>query len=134
MLHKILITLCLATFGLMVPIHEIGPTHVLNPDWPEHARLHEVWQLITNCGIAALAFWLAWFRDQVRMASGLSLIVVGGFLMSFVIRSSYDGSMRHSDGTELTVAGINSAVLVMAIAATVLSYIFLISSKVEVRR
>lgn len=124
MTTKILLSLCLATFGVLVPVLEIGPTHVFNPLWPEHARLHEVWQLITNCGFAALALWLTWVKHNVRMASGIALIIVGGFLGSFVTRSSYGGSMRHTDGTELTIGGANSAVLVMVVTATILGFIF----------
>lgn len=128
MITKILVTLCLATFGVLVPILEIGPTHVFNPQWPEHARLHEVWQLVTNCGLAAFALWLVWFQDKIRLASSVGLIVIGGFLASYVIRSSYGGSMRHTDGTELTVMGVNSAAFVMTIAAVMLIGIFIRSS------
>lgn len=121
MFEKILVTLCLSVFGIVVPLLEINHTHVFNPDWPEHARLHEVWQLITNSSFAALAVWLLWFRNNLRFASGIGLIVIGGFLSAYMLRSTYGGSMRHTDGAELTLMGINSAVLVMVIAAIILT-------------
>jgi hypothetical protein len=121
MMAKVFITLCLAIFGILLPVLEIGPSHVYNPQWPEHARLHEVWQLITNCAFAAFAFWLVWVRNNLRLASGIGLIMVGGFLAAYLLRSTYGGSMRHTDGTELTVLGVNSALLVMAIAAVILT-------------
>lgn len=131
MLAKVFITLCLAIFGILVPVLEIGPTHVYNPQWPEHARLHEVWQLITNCAFAAFALWLAWVRNNLRLASGIGLIIVGGFLAAYLIRATYGGSMRHTDGTELTVLGVNSAVLVMVIAAVILTGVLIKEARVD---
>jgi hypothetical protein len=70
------------------------------------------------CGIRT---WLVWVRNNLRLASGIGLIIVGGFLTAYLLRTTYGGSMRHTDGTELTVLGINSAVLVMGIAAVILT-------------
>ena len=34
--------------GIIPIIVDIGPSHLLNPDWDAHARVHEVWRLSTN--------------------------------------------------------------------------------------
>ncbi|MGK0461925.1 MAG: hypothetical protein ACJA0W_002784, partial [Candidatus Azotimanducaceae bacterium] len=51
-----------------------------------HARFHEVWQLITNCGIGLLCLWLVWLKDKVQMASVLVVHAMqglyGGSLLS----------------------------------------------------
>ncbi len=104
--------------GVLVPILEIGPTHVLNPNWPGHARLHEVWQLLANAMLAALAIWLAASRDQLRVASLIGLAINGSFLAAVLLSPAYGGTMRHGDGTELAVGGINLAVVVMAAGTT----------------
>ncbi len=52
------------------------------------------------------------------MAALLGLLVTAGFLIAYALRRSYGGSMRHTDGSELMVFGINSAVLTM-LAATI---------------
>jgi hypothetical protein len=131
MIDRILVTLCLSVFGIIVPILEVNQTHVFNPDWPAHARLHEVWQLITNCAFAALGLWLAWFRGNLRFASGIGLIVVVGFLAAYLLRFTYSGSMRHPDGTELAVMGVNSAVLVMVIAGIILTVVFVKNARAK---
>lgn len=120
---KLLLSLCLVPVGLLVPILEIGPTHVFNPDWPGHARLHEVWQLAANSGLALLCLWLAWSRGQVRLAASIGLILTGSFLAAVLLAPLYKGTMRHSDGTERLVAGINSAVAIMVLVAAGLLYI-----------
>lgn len=123
MRYRLGLTACLIPFGLLTPILEIGPTHVFNPDWPAHARLHEVWQLVTNSGLAILCLWLAWARREIQLATTIAAIVVGGFLLALILAPAYGGGMKHSDGTELTVAGVNAAVAVMALAMAGLAFI-----------
>lgn len=50
--RKIAVTFAALLFGLIVPILEVNATHLLNPLWPSHGRLHEAWQLLTNTAIA----------------------------------------------------------------------------------
>ena len=114
---KILLTICLLPFGLLTPILEIGPTHVFNPDWPGHARLHEVWQLVTHSALALLCLWLTWRTDQVRLAALIALVVSAGFLAAYALSPLYGGTMKHSDGSELMIGGINSAVVIMVVTA-----------------
>ena len=125
----IVLTLCILPFGLLTPILEIGPTHVFNPEWPGHARLHEVWQLITHCGIAVLCLWLGWYKNNVRLAAVIALLVSGGFLAAFALSSSYGGTMQHSDGTEILVGGINVAVGLMVVTAIGLVGLLIVTPK-----
>lgn len=114
---KIILSICLLPFGLLTPILEIGPTHVFNPDWPGHARLHEVWQLVTHSALALMCLWLTWRIGQVRLAALIALLVSVGFLAAYVLSPLYGATMKHSDGTELSIGGINSAVAIMVAAA-----------------
>lgn len=120
MWKKVILSLSVMPFLLIVPLLEISDTHVFNPHWPGHARLHEVWQLATNFMLGLLCLWLAWFENRVRSASTLGLLVTGGFLIAFVLRNSYGGSMRHTNGAEALVFGVNSAVLIMTAASLAL--------------
>ncbi len=124
MLRKLILTLSVSTFLLIVPILEISETHVFNPLWPSHARLHEVWQLSTNAGLGLLSLWLAWRTRQLRIASALGLLVTLGFLAAFLLSDSYGGSMQHTDGTELRLLGVNASVLVMLMASAGLVFSF----------
>ena len=116
MVRILLLALCLAPVAVLTPILEIGPTHVFNPDWPGHARVHEVWQLITNALLAGFAIWFAVSRRDMKVASLLGLLVNSAFLVAVLMAPLYDGTMRHSDGTELAIGGVNLAVAVMVLA------------------
>jgi hypothetical protein len=70
-----------------------------------------VWQLISNTSIGLLSLWLTWFRNDLKMPAILTFVVTGGFLAAYVLHASYGGSMLHSDGSELTLVGVNAGVL-----------------------
>jgi len=129
MKEKILLTICLLPFGLLTPILEIGPTHVFNPDWPGHARLHEVWQLVTHSALALMCLYLTWCGDQSRLASLIALVVTGGFLAAYGLSVFYDGTMKHSDGREVTIGGVNSAVAIMVVAASGQASVFVAATR-----
>lgn len=109
-LVKCALTFCALLFGAVVPYLEINATHVFNPAWPPHARLHEVWQLATNSTIAIYCIWMLWFRANVRLPAWLTIMVTGGFLFAYAIRGAYGGSMLHTDGTERLLLGMNIGV------------------------
>ncbi|MEQ9142928.1 MAG: hypothetical protein RLO08_01085 [Parvibaculaceae bacterium] len=111
MTAKWLVTFGALVFGLGVPFLEINETHVFNPDWTPHVRIHEVWQLLTNTWLAGLCLWLVWVSGQVRLALTIGLAITGGFLTAFLIRGSYGGSMKYLDGSEKTLLGLNIGVL-----------------------
>lgn len=111
MVAKWFVTFGILLYGAAVPYLELNSTHLLNPEWPAHARLHEAWQLLTNSLLGTWALWQVWRRNQTRLPAIVGLAVMGGFLVSFVLAPVYGGSMLHSDGTERLVLGINVGVL-----------------------
>lgn len=115
--RKIAITFAALLFGLIVPILEVNATHLLNPLWPSHARLHEAWQLLTNWAIAVACLWLTWRAGRVREAAALALLVVGGLLIAWASGPLYGGNMLHTDGSQIALGGINVAVIAMILAA-----------------
>ncbi|HZX50900.1 hypothetical protein [Pseudomonas sp. XK-1] len=125
MLAKLIITIGTLLYGLGVPLLEINQTHVFNPQWEAHARLHEVWQLATNSALALLALWLTWRCQQIRLASLLSMLVTGGFLFAYFARHFYSGSMVLSDGSEKLVLGINLGLFAFGIVFVLLGLVFL---------
>lgn len=124
MMTRILVTVCIMLYAVVVPVLEVNDTHLFNPAWVAHARLHEAWQLATNSLIGAFCLWRVWARDDVRLPSVLALMVTGGFMLAYVLQGAYGGSMVHADGTEKTLAGLNVGVIgfgfVMAVSALVL--------------
>jgi hypothetical protein len=107
------VTMHAIVFALLIPVLELNSSHLTNPLWPSHARLHEAWQLLTNAGIAILALTLALRRRDSWVAITLCLITGVSFLVAWAASNSYGGSMLHSDGTQMAIFGINVAVLVV---------------------
>ena len=115
-MNKYIITFSIALYAIAVPILEINDTHVFNPDWTPHVRIHEVWQLITNSGIGLLCLWLVWIRNETKIGTILSLLITGGFLLAYILQDFYGGSMKYLDGSEKTLFGINIGVLGFGVA------------------
>ena len=128
MIKKTAIIFSVFLYAIVVPFLDINETHVWNPDWTPHVRIHEVWQLITNSSIGVLCLWLVWYKKEVQLSTLLSLIVTGGFLLAFLLKDEYGGSMKYLDGSEKTVLGINIGVLGFGVA-----FLFLIFSHVLIK-
>ena len=112
MLDRILMTVGIVLYAVAVPYLEINATHVFNPDWVAHARLHEVWQLATNSVLGLLCLWWVWGPPRRRVLPSLvALSVTGGFLFANVIQGLYGGSMVHPDGSEKLALGVNVGLL-----------------------
>lgn len=116
MTQKLIITFCIALYALGVPLLEINATHVFNPDWTPHARIHEVWQLLTNTAIGLFCLWCLWIRRQVILSALLSMFVTGGFLLAFAMQDLYGGSMKYLNGSEKTLFDINIGVVGFGLA------------------
>jgi hypothetical protein len=116
MTARLLVTFGILLYAFAVPVLEVNATHLLNPYWVAHARLHEAWQLATNTSIGLLSLWLAWRRNEIRIPAFLTFTVAGGFLVAYALRDAYGGSMRHTDGSELTALGFNVGVIGFGVA------------------
>jgi len=112
MLDRCLMTLGVLLYAVGVPYLEVNATHVFNPQWVAHARLHEVWQLVTNSALGAASLWWIWGPARQRVLPSLvALLITGGFMLAYLGRDLYGGSMVHPDGTEKVLFGLNIGVL-----------------------
>ena len=121
-MQKFAITFSVILYAFAVPYLEINDTHVFNPDWTPHVRIHEVWQLLTNSGIGILCLWLVWKKNEILLPTILSMLITGGFLIAFFIKDAYGGSMRYLDGSEKTLLGINIGLLGFGVAFLLLLF------------
>ncbi|MEA1785466.1 hypothetical protein U1E44_05135 [Arenibacter sp. GZD96] len=119
---KFLLTFGILIYAVGVPVLEINDTHVFNPDWTPHVRIHEVWQLITNSSIGLFCLWLVWAKQKIVLPSVLGLFITGGFLLAFILQDFYGGSMKYLDGSEKTLFGINIGILGFGIVFIVFLY------------
>lgn len=127
-MKKTIITFSIILYAVIVPFLEINETHVFNPDWTPHVRIHEVWQLITNSSIGILCLWLVWVKKETLISAILSLLITGGFLLAFILQECYGGSMQYLDGSEKTLLGINIGILGFGIAFILVLFTLLIDS------
>ena len=124
MLSKLAVTAASMIFLLILPVLEISETHVFNPAWPEHARLHEVWQLCVHALFSGVCLWLVWVRGEARFASLLALAMTGSFVFAYLIRETYGGSMRHLDGEPITTLSNVAVIVVLSVSALLIASIF----------
>jgi len=118
---RVLLTIAAIQYGFFPLAADLGESHVFNPDWPPHARLHTVWLLGIGSGIGAYVIFLTWgpSKDRIRQlwhASILGIIVLAAFFVAAVTSSSYGGAL--SDPVhEILIAGINANLFAFSIAA-----------------
>ncbi len=112
MIAKIFMTIGILIYGLLVPILEINGTHVFNPEWTPHARLHDVWQLTTNTSLGIYCLWLVWHKEVLNLPAFVAAVIAGGYLFAYAVRGAYDGA----DG----------GYSVMGFSAAVITFIFVI--------
>ena len=115
-MKKSIITFSIILYAFVVPFLEINDSHVFNPDWTPHVRIHEVWQLLTNSSIGIFCLWLVWVKKETKISAVLSLLITGGFLLAFILKEYYRGSMHYLDGSEKTLIGMNIGVFGFGIA------------------
>jgi len=113
---RLLISLGIHFYAVAVPILEFNATHVFNPAWVPHARLHAVWQLATHTSLGVVAGWWLWRRGDWRRASVIHVLVMGGFLAAFALRTTHGGSMVHADAREARLLGLNLGVFGFGLA------------------
>lgn len=121
-MKKNAITFSIILYAIVVPFLELNETHVFNPDWTPHVKIHEVWQLITNSSIGLFCLWLLWVKKETKISAILSLLITGGFLLAFTLKESYGGSMKYVDGSEKTILGVNIGVLGFGLAFILLLF------------
>jgi len=130
-MKKTIITFSIVLYAIAVPFLEINDTHVFNPDWTPHAKIHEVWQLITNSSIGILCLWLVWVKKEFRLSALLSMLVTGGFLLAYSLQNLYGGSMKYLDGSEKNILGINIGVVGFGLAFLLLILLFYLKTPIN---
>jgi hypothetical protein len=88
---RILMTVAIILASVLPILVDLTETHVLNPAWPPHARVHEVWLLSTGAGVGAIALWLIWRQRQLVLAAVLTACILGGFLLAAATAPLYGG-------------------------------------------
>ena len=93
MMTKYLTTICLVGGGVIPLLVDVNTSHLLNPSWDSHARLHEAWRLSVNLLIFFFAIYLLWSKNKEVLAASLSLCVHFGFLIATILMPFYGGEL-----------------------------------------
>ena len=133
------ILLTVTAFEFFGPIaRDTNWTHLLNPTWPGHARIHLVWflALIFFSGVANL--YLVWFRRPRDVRDlWLSVFWQGANLASFwvacLLAPAYDGEITMPD-THMLIFGVDENVVVFTVLSAVLAAAVVTLRRAEVAR
>jgi hypothetical protein len=97
-LGRLMMSIGTGVAGFVPLLVDLSPTHVLNPAWPAHARLHEVWLLATGSLLALLALHFIWFyRDSPRFGVAMGAVLGSALLGGFFVASATSSLRRSSD-------------------------------------
>ena len=77
--------------GILPILVDVNASHLLNPDWDSHARLHEAWRLSTNFLVFSLGIYLLWSKNKEILAGLLSLCIHLGFVIAAILMPIYGG-------------------------------------------
>ena len=129
MIAKVLTSLCLILAGMGPLLLDIGDTHLFNPNWDEHSRVHEVWRLATNSMIAFLGLYLIWKKNMLSIASLLSLCMILGFMISIITMPFYNGLAVGVGIDELKPFGIPLNIFAFIVVLAVQIFAILLAYK-----
>jgi len=131
MTSKYLTTICLLLGTILPLIVDTGSTHLLNPDWDAHSRVHEVWRLSTNIFIAAIGLYLLWISNYLLLPALLSSCIVLGFFSAIFTMSLYGGVTIGEGIEEPNPFGIPANIFVFITIGIIqsVSFIFLFKNR-----
>ena len=118
-MSKYLTSIALISAGLGPLLIDVGITHLLNPDWDAHARVHEVWRLSSHSFIAFLGLYLIWIMQKEVLAALLSLCLLLGFWVSVFLMPFYDGLAVGQGVDELEPFGVPLNIISFAVVSIV---------------
>ena len=124
-IRAVQILLTIVAFEFFGPIvRDYGPSHVFNPTWVGHARLHLVWLLgfMFFSGLANL--WLIWFRRPLDVQNLWLSIAwqscnLGGFWVACLLVDSYGGLITLPE-THVHIFGWDENVVVFTVLSAIM--------------
>lgn len=118
-MSKYFTSIALICAGLGPLSIDVGITHLLNPDWDAHARVHEVWRLSTNSFIAFIGLYLIWIMQKELLAALLSLCLLLGFWVSVFLMPFYDALAVGQGVDELAPFGVPINIISFAVLSII---------------
>ncbi|MEM1075064.1 MAG: DUF6640 family protein [Pseudomonadota bacterium] len=136
MILKIIVTTGTLVYGIVPAIADLNETHLYNPDWSPHARVHGAWFLFFGALMSFLALFLLWIRNDIVLPIVIGLCFVAGFWLAFLTSSFYGGALVDPNGVEARILGLESNVFVFSVLSVVFGgslYVVLRSHKPDTK-
>jgi len=132
---RILVTIPAAFIALLPPLVDLNESHVLNPLWTGHARLHTVWLLATNSLVSLVALWILWrppresARRAVLLAASLVGSVLAGFFVAAATQSVYGGALTDPNGVAITAGPVDANLALFSVLLCLVVSAFVLARK-----
>lgn len=100
-----MVTAVAAGQGITPLFIDLNRTHATNPLWPGHARFHVVWQTFSLTLYSLLEVALIWWpssgsRMRFYLATALTSLPMGGFIIATLARKIYSGTLHDPNGIQ----------------------------------
>ncbi|MEM1265686.1 MAG: DUF6640 family protein [Pseudomonadota bacterium] len=118
---KVIVTLVSLVYGIVPAIADLNETHLYNPDWSPHARVHGAWFLFFGAFMAITALYLIWIRNDVLLGITIGLCFVASFWSAVLTASLYGGALVDPNGIETRLLGLESNVAVFSVLTLLLA-------------
>ena len=122
---KILLTIVTLIWGVLPAIADLNETHLYNPGWSPHARVHAAWFLFFGAAMAFISLYFAWIKDQLTLPAFIGLMFTFGFWTAYVTAPIYGGALVDENGIETKILGLESNVFTFAIVTSVLMMVMI---------
>lgn len=90
---RAIVTVVTLFHGIVPVVMDLNDTHLLNPGWSPHARLHGAWFLSFSAAMAGVALFLTWVRKEIMLPIVIGLMFVAGFWAATLMSSLYGGAL-----------------------------------------
>ena len=108
--NSIFFTILAIFIGYLPILVDATETHLHNPNWSSHARLHLAWLLSTNFIITTFAILLCWIKNLKIISLIILFSILGGYYFSIFTRHLYGGTINEPGGVEDTIMGVEAGI------------------------
>ncbi|MDE0885380.1 MAG: hypothetical protein OSB70_07585 [Myxococcota bacterium] len=117
---RLLVTLPALFLAIVPPLVDLNETHLLNPAWTGHARLHTAWLLSSNSMISLLSLWILWrgawagTREAILLATALVGSILAGFFVAAASHPLYGGAFADAGGVPPILGGLDANIVIFS--------------------
>ena len=121
---RIIMTILWIAIAVGPIANDFNATHLFNPDWTPHARLHMMTVFTSAVALSLFGFWLVWGPavsrlHNLRLSGVLGFLYTLSLVVACVTMPMYGGSLYWTD-TQPRAASLSDENLVVFLVTTVI--------------